>query len=168
MDIFDWMSIAAFAMTTITWLYGWWNSKERVEMRVTHYIPFPTAHAFYVTIENRSKSPLLISKIILFNEISQTYIESYVFSKEVFRVGSRSGEEVLESERRHTIPLPISLPGHSGLSGYLEFPDDQQTLSELSIAANFQLHTSRDRSFEFVLKPEKTLQSAQLTRPDIP
>lgn len=66
-----------------SWIFTLRTQSRKISIRIIHYYPIAKRHFFYVSIENLSRLPILISQIYMINENGEK-IECRVIPKKVF------------------------------------------------------------------------------------
>ena len=144
------VSVSAFVMSLMSWVHVWACQRRKLEIKIFEYMPLNQERNFFVSFENRSRLPVLITRIFLLSD-SGGRLECLPISRPIYEDKRTSGGVVTYAETTKNLQLPIAVSSLGGCSGWITFEDPDKNFPSLSSAANFLVHTNRGRPFRLSL-----------------
>ena len=144
------ISISAFVMSLLSWVHVWVYQRRKLSIRIVNYLPLRNEHNFFLSFENESRLPVLVTRIWLLSDCGKR-LECLVTPSTIFEITRTKGEKEMSRESIKNLQMPLAISGLGGLSGWITFVDPHKTLVPLSTVANFQVHTNRGGPFRMTL-----------------
>ena len=120
---------------------------KKAENKGRPLLQAPYGTLFYLTLENCSRLPVLITQIYITDDSKEKC--GCRATEKMMRSTTKANGEVLEVVKN--MPLPISIASLGGTSGWLVFEDRQGSYSDLTTDVSFEVHTNRGGSFRLKL-----------------
>lgn len=114
--------------------------------------------SFYVSICNRSRLPISITDICVYNHdrlYSCNHIPTLVLTRQ-----ETSGNTVVHREDYKSLPIPISLSSLAGISGYLSFSFPLADFEVPDQLLTFQISTNRHKRQRMTLQLHQDTENA--------
>ena len=148
------VSVSAFIMSFLSWVHVWVCQRRKLFIRIVEYMPLKSERNFFMSFENRSRLPILVTRIFLLSDCGAS-VECVPRPKPMIEDSKTSYDKVTYCETIHNLQLPIAISSLGGLSGWITFAGPDKTYPNLSSTANFLVHTNRGRSFRLSIPHER-------------
>lgn len=136
----------------------YWN-RVSIDCNVVEYVPTKDSLIVYMSFTNRSRLPISITDIRIWN---RCVLYSCIHTPEIVKTFERSlNNRQTYQEAIHSTPLPINLPSLSGSSGYVYFLFPQENFEVDSMSLTVELSTNRHLTLKKTLSLEKSLRIAR-------
>jgi len=164
MDVVLWViSVSAFVMSLASWVLSLIHQRRNLKIRIVHHCSFKNYFAFYVSFENSSRVPILISQIFLIADDGSKF-ECYFKPRNVYDLRKEINNIPEPREIIKSVKLPLALPALGGDSGYVAFSSQNIALPTLSTGVNFQVQTNRGGPIQLSLEPGPALDLQEVLR----
>ena len=140
------LAILGSAGTAISWLSSYLHSRKSLHMQIERICKFKNSVVAYVTILNKSTSPISISCISV--KVSGKLYTGYHVPLRSIHIDKSSDGKTFASHDCITMSFPINLGEQSGASGYLMFDIPAALLENLETALTFVISSNRGRPLE--------------------
>lgn len=145
------ISFAAFILSVGQLLYSLMTSRRAITIRILEYCPREEATYFLVSVENRSRLPIAITRIILDVDAgvdcaaTPKWIGTERHTK-TEHLSDGNWTKIVDGEYvRYSLALPICLPSLGAVSGDVWFDVGKASLPLDATHLNFRVHTNRGR-----------------------
>ena len=141
------ISIAAFIMSSATWIASFVSGRRRLIITpklYSHGVPSsekPALYLLFVMLENKSKLPIAITDIAVVAQGGLVPCDP--ISVPYFHARTRSGDEITYERHAYSLGLPVAISGLSAASGVLIFADRLQQLESDAKEWTLRLGTTR-------------------------
>ena len=134
----------AFVMSLSNWIHTWVTQRKKLRISISQYQGNVKCNLFYLAIENLSRLPIAISRIILI--VDGKEYECTAVPKKAVEVVSKTGG--VENSRRiyESLAMPISLTSLGSAHGYIPFEENQQVFPPPPTVVTFRVYTNRGGS----------------------
>lgn len=135
------IAVAGFLMSLASWIHTFITQRKKLRFWASSYKYSKDSLLLYLKIENKSRLPITITRIILFSGKHTT--ECVSTSEWVRSSTQKDGSEISAQKNYYSMQMPISIPSLGGAGGYVLFRDDQYTFPVLSTPLTLEFHTNR-------------------------
>lgn len=165
---FEWLNsngitaiIAAlgFLLSLVTAIRQFILDRKAIHIRIVGYRYAPEMVKFVMVFENRSRLPISVTRIALISDAGKEQEIDCEYLCVLVGVDRWTDQNSQEVVRRYNLPVPISLAGLQGCSGFVLFDSPSHGLTAESKSATFLIHTSRgnQRRMTLELPPDSAL-----------
>ncbi len=125
------------------------RNRKHIEVTLLGYNFTPELYTCYILIENKSRLPISINKIVLVHE-SNTYLCTLI-PKMAIEITRTLGNETIRKREYDSESFPINIPGMTSHSGFVLFESAEPLPTIDSTSVTFQVHTNRGRAAQIEL-----------------
>nr|DAF30758.1 MAG TPA: hypothetical protein [Caudoviricetes sp.]DAW38987.1 MAG TPA: hypothetical protein [Caudoviricetes sp.] len=146
--LMDWITfgiaVAGFLMSLATWVHTFLSQRRNVGIRITEFRADEKIALFFIHIENKSRLPIAITRIVLIS--NQEKVDCEPFPTWVLDSTHKIGKEIISQRSYYSMQMPIAISSLGAVSGYVLFQADQCMIPDDAKLANLQVYTNRGRS----------------------
>lgn len=137
------VSVAAFVMSGLTWISTFVHQRKRLSVFLLEYFQEPTRLNLMLSIENKSRLPISISRISILLD-GKEYLCSYRSIKVLEFAATEKGVRKV-TESHFSLPFPIPIFSLGAVGGYLTFPDFPRISENPPTPLTLRVYTNRGR-----------------------
>lgn len=147
--VFNWLTILAFAMSSLTWIRTIMRDRFSINLLIMDYNNLSPAPQFFVLIENKSSTPVSITTIFIGPEKERCKLESVKISRKT----DFTGDNIADQVTNRSAEFPIYLQGLGAQYCYLELESTLKTELVAGAELSFCIHTSRGKTNKTLILP---------------
>ena len=135
------IAVAGFLMSLATWIHTFLSQRKNIRIRITECKSDDEITLCFVHIENKSRLPIAITRIVLLSE--QNEVDCVPFPTWGLDDTRRSGKEIISRKSYYSMQMPIAISALGAVSGYVLFQSDQRMIPDDAKLLNLKVYTNR-------------------------